>query len=157
MNTSIMNESAIWDEYKYRHDLIWRKVHQFTIIMVSLGTAPYVKLNLIKTGQDLIGLLPIIGTLFGILGAMVLNNELKLYSKIKKVHRALQNDSMCYHIMNKSGSLIKIPFHDPTATSHFTIFLRLYYYAILALSFLNIILLLFDYNFGQEAVFYSTG
>jgi hypothetical protein len=55
-----MNVSDIWNEYKYRHDLIWRKVHQFTIIMVSLGIAPYLKFNLLQSGIVLIKFLPLI-------------------------------------------------------------------------------------------------
>jgi len=130
-----MVEVDIWDEYKYRHDLLWKKIHQFTIIMVFLGAAPHSAFTLEQSGKNLIQLLPIIGTLFGIFGIFVLKNELSLFMKIKNTYRGLQNEFMAKFSNTNPGFDIPEPFH--ASYDKFSYYLWIYYCFILLLSFLN--------------------
>jgi hypothetical protein len=33
--------AAVWDEYKYRHDLCWRLLFRTTVVVVTLSCLPY--------------------------------------------------------------------------------------------------------------------
>ena len=36
----------LWDEYKYRHDLIWQRIFRFTTAVVLISLIPYVQQNI---------------------------------------------------------------------------------------------------------------
>ena len=130
-----MDDLDIWDEYKYRHDLIWRKIHQFTIIMVFLGAAPHIDFKLVQSGKGLIQLLPIIGTMFGIFGVFVLKNELSLFMKIKNTYRGVQIEFMAKVASEYPNLKIPEPFHAPL--DNFSYYFWIYYCFILLLSVIN--------------------
>jgi hypothetical protein len=39
----------LWDEYKYRHDLIWKLVFQLTTAVILINTAPYLEADGLDT------------------------------------------------------------------------------------------------------------
>ena len=45
---SIDAGELLWEEYKYRHDLVWRLVFQLTTAVILINTAPYLKDNVTK-------------------------------------------------------------------------------------------------------------
>jgi hypothetical protein len=81
--------SLLWDEYKYRHDLIWRHMIRSTVALVVLLTLRYTT----EFGDNYylsVGgwFLAVMYTGFTVL---VVHNELELYDQIKKLHRKRQH------------------------------------------------------------------
>jgi hypothetical protein len=85
----------LWDEYKYRHDLIWRHLIRSTVTVVALITVSYsTSFKADKTLFIIAALLAIIYTIFSFI---VLDSELTLFTKIKVLHRQRQNDLYKLH------------------------------------------------------------
>ena len=85
------NEAGLlWDEYKYRHDLIWKHLIRSTTAVIALITVSFVDQF---SGQDMLfviaALLAIVFTLFNF---YIINNELAHYQKVKQLHRQRQNE-----------------------------------------------------------------
>jgi len=80
----------IWDEYKYRHDLIWRHLIRSAVAVVALITVAY------RTSFDenkalfLIAAALAVG--YSIFNIVVVNSELRHYWRVKRIHQARQKD-----------------------------------------------------------------
>ena len=38
----------LWDEYEYRHNLIWQRIFIFTTAVVSISILPYIQETIVK-------------------------------------------------------------------------------------------------------------
>jgi hypothetical protein len=76
--------SLVWDEYKYRHDLIWKHLIRSTIAVIILVTVPYSTTlkseTLFNLGASVLAIGYIIFTI------IVLKGELRLYEIIADIH-----------------------------------------------------------------------
>jgi len=80
-----------WEEYKYRHDLIWQRIILFTTAVVLLSIVPYLQDNIARRLDVAILIAPILATFLAGFVWIVMWNELKLLDKIKKAYRKEQN------------------------------------------------------------------
>lgn len=80
-------ESLLWDEYKYRHDHIWKKLFQITIGVVLLGAVPYLKPDITRALQGWILIAPLLGTVLSLITIFLMHFELGLFARIAQAHR----------------------------------------------------------------------
>ncbi|MDN6320228.1 MAG: hypothetical protein ACTHYN_15460 [Marinobacter sp.] len=83
----------LWDEYKYRHDHIWKKLFQITIAIVLLGSVPYLKPEVTQVLQNWILIAPLLGCILVLISLLLMHFELTLFAKIAAAHRAHQEES----------------------------------------------------------------
>jgi putative effector of murein hydrolase len=85
----------LWNEYQYRHDLVWRLVFRLTAAVVVLGIIPYTQGKVI----DQIGMWIIVSPIFGVALAFIwsrrLKSELIHLDHIRGLYKPLQ-DSLFY-------------------------------------------------------------
>jgi hypothetical protein len=86
----------LWNEYQYRHDLIWNPVFRLTIAVVLLGIIPYTQSQLIPglEGFWLMILLlapPILGVVLAYIGFFRIGHELEHLEYIRRYYRPLQD------------------------------------------------------------------
>ena len=93
---SLDEARLIWDEYKYRHDLIWKHLIRSTIAVIALLTVAY-STALNDVGPQLIRAASILAIIYIIFNYFVLNKELELLKNIKMLHRQRQNDLYKLH------------------------------------------------------------
>ena len=80
--------NLVWDEYKYRHDLIWQHLIRSTLALVALLTVPYSKaLNL---NDSLIRFAGVVALGYWVVTVIAIEPELRLLKKIKNLHRERQ-------------------------------------------------------------------
>jgi hypothetical protein len=114
--------NALWDEYKYRHDLIWRVTYQVTAAAVIIGVSPYLNESVTAAlGWRLVAV-PILALVLVGVAYFVIDDEIALFMKIKAEYRSLQSER----------SEIE---HE---TSRFELFVRLYLIALFVLGVLNL-------------------
>ncbi len=81
--------SLLWDEYKYRHDLIWKHLIRSTIAVIALVIIPY-STKLIKD-ETLILVASLLAIGYIIFTYVVIKKELVLFRNIELLHRKRQN------------------------------------------------------------------
>jgi hypothetical protein len=87
--------SLLWDEYKYRHDLIWRHLIRSTIVLVALITVRYTTEFGGNTLLSFVGWsLAVAYTGYTIL---VTRREIQLFDPIKTLHRKRQRFFYALH------------------------------------------------------------
>ena len=64
-----------WDEYKYRHDLIWQRIFRFTAAVVVLSIIPYVQENVACLLGPWIIMAPSLAVLLAAFVLSVMRNE----------------------------------------------------------------------------------
>jgi hypothetical protein len=89
----------LWDEYKYRHDLIWKHLIRSTGAVVALITVSYT--SDFEGNETLFIISALLALIYTIFSFIVLNSELTLFEKIKVLHRQRQNDLYKLHIERK--------------------------------------------------------
>ena len=82
----------LWDEYKYRHDLVWRVALRLSFVVAFLSVIPYVNDSLTMKIGRLMLVLPGLSVVLAILGSAVIANEYRLLQMIKSAYRRLQSD-----------------------------------------------------------------
>jgi hypothetical protein len=85
--------NALWDEYKYRHDLIWRVTFQVTAAAVLIGVSPYLNEKVTTALGWWLLAVPILA--LGLVGAAysVIVHEIALFGEIKCEYRSLQKNA----------------------------------------------------------------
>jgi hypothetical protein len=123
----------LWNEYQYRHDLVWRLVFRLTAAVVVLGIIPYTQGKVI----DQIGMWIIVSPIFGVALAFIwsrrLNSELKHLDHIRGLYKPLQ-DSLFYKA-HKVTELAKA--HEGTERA-FNREIRIYSYTVTVLAAVNV-------------------
>jgi hypothetical protein len=85
----------LWDEYRYRHDLVWQLVFRVTAVATALLIAPFLasaSLRAVLRGWLLF--LPGLAILVILIGYYVLACELGLLKKIREAYREGQNRAL---------------------------------------------------------------
>ena len=95
--------NLIWEEYKYRHDLIWRHLIRSTLALVGLVTVRY---STAFTQAPLFGTFAWAVALgYWVVTLLAVEPELRLLTKIRNLHRERQN--YCFGLVHKIT-----PIHD---------------------------------------------
>ena len=118
--------SYLWEEYRYRHDLVWGRTFGFTTAIVLISVIPYVQQNIARMLGPLILIAPLLATILAGFVLVVMRNELRLLDKIKKAYRKRQNE-----LLDKGSQ------HDLSKKSYFSQFVLLYLGSLAALSLAN--------------------
>jgi hypothetical protein len=127
----VQKAQVLWNEYKYRHDLVWRIILQITTAAVILSVVPYLAPVPVVyyLGQRLLAA-PVLATVLVLFSILVVQNELDLLNKIRRAHRRLQN--------NLFGELHKIPLEGKAPRSEFELYALVYLCVLGGLSLINI-------------------
>lgn len=89
---------VLWEEYKHRHDLVWKVVLQITTAVVILSVVPYLAPNTVVSYLWWWVLAaPALAFALGLFSTVVMNNELSLLGKIRTAHRRLQGSIFGVH------------------------------------------------------------
>lgn len=99
---SLDEARLIWDEYKYRHDLIWRHLTRLTIAVVALLTASYS--STLKVDMEISIIASLVAIIFIVFNFTVLNSELRLLENIKVLYRHRQNELYQLHVERNMSS-----------------------------------------------------
>ena len=70
----IGNLSHLLDEYKYRHDLVWRLVFRLTLVVATLSVIPYLP-RLQNEAHSILLIPPLLAVLVAGFGFPVMRNE----------------------------------------------------------------------------------
>src|SRR5216684_3780513 len=87
--------SMLWDEYKYRHDLIWRHLIRSTLALVALVTVRYS--TAFKPTFWLVIVASAVALGYWGVTLFAVEPELQLYKKIKNLHRERQTHFFGLH------------------------------------------------------------
>lgn len=90
-NTALNEAQLLWEEYKYRHDLIWQRTFTFTTAIILISILPYVQKEVVLVLRWWILIAPVLAVCLAAFGLAVMLNELRIFSKIKCVYRGYQN------------------------------------------------------------------
>jgi hypothetical protein len=88
--------SLLWDEYKYRHDLIWRHLIRSTLALVVLVTIRY-STAFNPTAWLFTGAWALALGYWGVT-LLAVEPELRLFKQIKNLHRERQNHYFGLHL-----------------------------------------------------------
>ena len=84
--------SALWEEYRYRHDLVWRILVTSGILVSTLSVIPYTSSEVTRAYSDLILLVPMGSLVAVVSSALVLNRESKLMELVYKKYDACSKE-----------------------------------------------------------------
>jgi len=129
--------SHLWDEYKYRHDLVWRVALRLTFVVASLSVIPYVNASLTTQMPHLMLVPPCVAVVLALFGSAVIVNEYCLLATIKKAYRRLQRQffEQTFRCLDDEG----IP--KQSRTHLFPVFLGVYLICLVGLAILNFVFL----------------
>jgi hypothetical protein len=99
----------IWDEYKYRHDLIWKHLIRSTIAVIgsiSLLFSDDVNFDAEAFGIPFFQVLSILIILYVLFTWFVIYRELILFDNIKRIHRRFQNRDLPQKIHEDKKTVI---------------------------------------------------
>jgi hypothetical protein len=80
----------LWDEYKYRHDLIWRHIIRSTLALVALVTVRYSE-AFDNPSNWLIGFAFFAALIYWLITFITIDKELQLLEQVKAWHRYRQH------------------------------------------------------------------
>ena len=89
-NASLEPAKLIWDEYKYRHEHVWKLIVQITVAVVIISIIPYSQPHISEKLKEAVVLLPVVGFALTFLGLVRLDSELRILEKVRARHRELQ-------------------------------------------------------------------
>ena len=80
----------LWEEYKYRHDLIWRLIFRLTFAVVILAVVPYGYSNVVLALGKRALFVPAIAPALIVLSFFLMFKELSLFKNIANKYEELQ-------------------------------------------------------------------
>ena len=116
----------LWEEYKYRHDLIWQRIFRFTTAVVLISIIPYIEENIAPLFGPWILTAPLLASLLAGFVLPIMRNELRLFGKIKEAYRRQQNKLLDDDLK-----------HRRSEKSKFVWFVMAYFFCLLLLSIIN--------------------
>ena len=85
----------LWEEFKYRHDLIWRLLFRITAVAALISVVPFTIGDLAESrAHDLVKYLPVLATGLVFAGWAVLLAELRLFTPINRYSVKAQCDAV---------------------------------------------------------------
>jgi hypothetical protein len=82
----------LWEEFKYRHDLIWQRIFQFTTAIVLISIIPYIRPEIVGLLGDRILLAPMLAIFLALFVLLVIWHELRLFENIATALMRQQNE-----------------------------------------------------------------
>jgi hypothetical protein len=123
----------LWEEYQYRHDLVWRVALRLSFVVAFLSVTPYVNDSLtMKIGRWML-VLPGLSIVLAILGSAVIANEYRLLRMIKSAYRRLQSDFFSETFGDRNDG--EVPQHPKGG--RFSAFMVVYLLSLVALALAN--------------------
>jgi hypothetical protein len=116
----------LWEEYKYRHDLIWQRVFRFTTAIVLISIIAYVQQDIVHLLGHWILLSPLLASILASFVFVVMWNELELFGRIKEAYRRQQNELLDDDLK-----------HRLYERSNFRLFVLIYLATLVLLSVIN--------------------
>jgi hypothetical protein len=118
---SIELAKYLWEEYRYRHDLIWRLLFRMTAVAALLSIAPFTIDDLVKRQVGAwVDVLPGLALAFVVISWPVLYLELKLFEPIDRCTSKLRIEQWAKRSADRrsgtrsSGSSISIRSYSPS-------------------------------------------
>jgi hypothetical protein len=85
----------LWEEFKYRHDLIWRLLFRITAVAALISIVPFTIGDLAESrAHDLVKYLPVLATGLVLAGWAVLLVELRLFTPVDRCYVEAQRDAL---------------------------------------------------------------
>jgi hypothetical protein len=82
----------LWEEYRYRHDLVWRLLFRVTSVAVLLLFVPFLTNDSVRDVADnWILVPPAIAILVVLMGIVELGLEMRLFERVKDAYREVQD------------------------------------------------------------------
>jgi hypothetical protein len=98
----------LWEEYRYRHDLVWQLVFRVTAVATALLIAPFlIDKSVVEVLGNWLLCLPLVAILVILTGFYVLLRELEPLKKIRNAYREIQNRAL--HHLEPQWTPHKIP------------------------------------------------
>jgi hypothetical protein len=98
---------VLWEEYEYRHSLVWKVIVQITTGVVVLSVVPYVANETIVERLQ-VGVLaaPALAFVLALFAVLVINNELDILDTIRREHRKQHREilGICYDTDRGDGT-----------------------------------------------------
>ncbi len=88
----------LWGEYKYRHDMIWQRIFQFTTAIVLISVIPYIQPDIARALGSTILIASGLALVLALFVLLVIWNELDAFWKIKQEYRRWQNQLFGYEV-----------------------------------------------------------
>jgi hypothetical protein len=101
--------SMLWDEYKYRHDLIWRHLIRSTLALVALVTVRYS--TAFKPTVWLVTVAWVMALGYWVVTLFAVEPELRLFKQIKNLHRERQTLYFGLHGKTKQAWVVWVATH----------------------------------------------
>ena len=83
---------GLWEEYSYRHDMIWKLVFRVTAVATALVIAPFL---LDSKAQRAVGgwlaVLPALAVIVVVLGLLALPSEFRHFNRVSKTYQSFQH------------------------------------------------------------------
>jgi hypothetical protein len=89
----------LWNEYEYRHDMVWKLAFRITAVAAALLIAPFLTHDSVQraVGYGLIGL-PLLAIVVIAGGLFTLQSELDRMGLIRKAYRGAQNEVLAPYV-----------------------------------------------------------
>ena len=84
--------SALWVEYRYRHDLVWRILVTSAVLVTTLSIIPYTSIEVARAFGRLILLAPVCSAIAVVLSALVLRREVELMELVNKKYNECRKE-----------------------------------------------------------------
>jgi hypothetical protein len=124
----------LWEEYSYRHDLIWRLLFRVTAAATALSIAPFGIENLVVRQVGLwVAFLPVLAVLLVVGSSPLFYTELRRFHRIKDYYRRFQNEVVGEQV------------HDPRTKDLFDWLVPLYMGILFILSLIVALLVWFEW------------
>jgi hypothetical protein len=89
----------IWEEYKYRHDLVWKHLIRSTVVLVALVTIRYSKDFNLDPASSFVTFAWGAALVYWFITVVVIEPELGLLARVRNLHRERQN--YCFGLVNR--------------------------------------------------------
>ena len=139
--------NLIWDEYKYRHDLIWRQMIRSTVAVIALITVSYS--TSFEGNKPLFLIAAGLAVGYSIFNIFIVHSELEHYHRVRDKHASRQADLYGFSVQESQWSMWwKFRNWDPFGFSA-----RVYYYlfGLLLLALLAAATQVYPSRFGIES------
>jgi hypothetical protein len=94
-SVDVQRAQYVWEEYRYRHDLIWKLLFRMTAVAVLLAITPFTIKDLAsESAEDWVKLLPAIALLLVAASAIVLRSELARFASINRTYEVVQEEAI---------------------------------------------------------------
>ena len=138
--------NLIWNEYKYRHEHIWKLLFQVTTAVIAVSIVPYIlKEDMVEKLGVIIILLPFIGLALAVFSTRRLWEECFILDQIRPKHRAFHKSdfNIDYDKQIKKGHNKNDNIHDKNEIN-FTDDVMTYLIYLIALAVLNFIIIVLE-------------